>query len=243
MVAVSDGGVSLPEVLTKPVAAAAYRRVTYSLHACMTSARPSTTGRSNGTHEASMVRRTGGGTAAGTIVLPTGLTRFACLLSFGRRISQRPNEGPIPPPLSVQGEASLAPAHVLERFGALLEVMDLNQYSIAAAQPGLSVDRVLNLWAPVPPADEQALMSEDLVERSREMEDALVTTNRQIALLKEYRTRLIADVVTGKLDVREASADLPETDPLTGDRNRADAIPTESSLHSTAPDMTREANA
>ena len=29
-------------------------------------------------------------------------------------------------------------------------------------------------------------------------------------LLREYRTRLIADVVTGKLDVREAAARLPE---------------------------------
>ena len=31
-------------------------------------------------------------------------------------------------------------------------------------------------------------------------------------MLREYRTRLIADVVTGKLDVREAAADLPEAD-------------------------------
>ena len=29
-------------------------------------------------------------------------------------------------------------------------------------------------------------------------------------LLREYRTRLIADVVTGKLDVREAAARLPD---------------------------------
>ena len=33
---------------------------------------------------------------------------------------------------------------------------------------------------------------------------------RQIELLQEYRTRLIADVVTGKLDVREAAALLPD---------------------------------
>ena len=32
--------------------------------------------------------------------------------------------------------------------------------------------------------------------------------------LNEYRTRLIADVVTGKLDVRDAAAELPEVDPL-----------------------------
>jgi type I restriction enzyme S subunit len=33
---------------------------------------------------------------------------------------------------------------------------------------------------------------------------------REIQLLREYRTRLVADVVTGKLDVRAAAARLPE---------------------------------
>lgn len=32
----------------------------------------------------------------------------------------------------------------------------------------------------------------------------------EIDLLREYRTRLIADVVTGKLDVREGAARLPD---------------------------------
>jgi type I restriction enzyme S subunit len=32
----------------------------------------------------------------------------------------------------------------------------------------------------------------------------------EISLLREYRTSLIADVVTGKLDVREAAARLPD---------------------------------
>lgn len=33
---------------------------------------------------------------------------------------------------------------------------------------------------------------------------------REIDLLREYRTRLIAEVVTGKLDVREAVQSMPE---------------------------------
>lgn len=37
---------------------------------------------------------------------------------------------------------------------------------------------------------------------------------RKTSLINEYRTRLIADIVTGKLDVREAAAALPEVDPL-----------------------------
>ena len=39
---------------------------------------------------------------------------------------------------------------------------------------------------------------------------AISRARRQIELLREYRTRLIADVVTGKLDVRETAANLPE---------------------------------
>ena len=39
---------------------------------------------------------------------------------------------------------------------------------------------------------------------------AIDRAGRQIHLLREYRTRLIADVVTGKLDVREAAARLPD---------------------------------
>ena len=34
---------------------------------------------------------------------------------------------------------------------------------------------------------------------------AIDRSHREISLLREYRTRLIADVVTGKLDVREAA--------------------------------------
>ncbi len=135
--------------------------------------------------------------------------------------------------------ATLRHGHVLEWFGALLEVMNLNQYSIAAAQPGLSVDRVMNLWAPVPPPAEQVAISQSLVERGRDMESAVVTTKRRIVLLQEYRTRLIADVVTGKLDVREAAADLLETDPLpVGDRS--DSIDPESNPQPAKHDMVKE---
>ena len=55
---------------------------------------------------------------------------------------------------------------------------------------------------------------------SRVIEDA----NRQIVLLREYRSRLIADVVTGKLDVREVVAGFPEVDPLTTEGDPVDGI-------------------
>ena len=39
---------------------------------------------------------------------------------------------------------------------------------------------------------------------------AISRARRQTELLREYRTRIIADVVTGKLDVRETTANLPD---------------------------------
>ena len=39
---------------------------------------------------------------------------------------------------------------------------------------------------------------------------AVAAVAKRSTLLREYRTRLIADVVTGKLDVREAAARLPD---------------------------------
>ena len=41
---------------------------------------------------------------------------------------------------------------------------------------------------------------------------AIARARRQIDSVEEYRTRLIADVVTGKLDAREAAAQLPKED-------------------------------
>lgn len=54
-----------------------------------------------------------------------------------------------------------------------------------------------------------------LLEEQRQAIAHRVVTRR--GLLHEYRTRLIADVVTGKLDVREAAARLPDDDPVPTD--------------------------
>jgi type I restriction enzyme S subunit len=137
--------------------------------------------------------------------------------------------------------ASLRSGHILDWFGAILLVMNLNQYSIAAAQPGLAVERVLNLWLPVPPTAEQAGIADQIEHETAGIGTAMDRAHREISLLREYRTRLIADVVTGKLDVREAAARLPDEPeepepfvgaeaPLDGEESHAndlDAIPEE----------------
>ena len=64
---------------------------------------------------------------------------------------------------------------------------------------------------PSPPAEEQRKMAMALGEATANIDDAIARARRQIELLQEYRTRLIADVVTGKLDVRAAAARLPKS--------------------------------
>lgn len=97
------------------------------------------------------------------------------------------------------------------------------------------------LAVPLPPLPEQRAIALFVGDADRRIRRHISATQRQIALLREYRTRLIADVVTGKLDVSESVVDLPETDPLARNRDRAEAIPTESNLHPIEDDMAKEA--
>ncbi|AKJ39877.1 restriction endonuclease subunit S [Methanosarcina barkeri] len=64
---------------------------------------------------------------------------------------------------------------------------------------------IRNLLLSLPPLDEQKLIVTILANQTEELVVAINRTQQEISLLREYRTRLIADVVTGKLDVREAA--------------------------------------
>ena len=84
----------------------------------------------------------------------------------------------------------------------LLIDMNLNQYSIAAAQPGLSVEYIVNLSTYFPTLEKQKTIAIYLDEQCGRIDKIVRKLNNEIALFTEYRTRLISDVVTGKLDVR-----------------------------------------
>src|SRR3989339_70388 len=87
-------------------------------------------------------------------------------------------------------------------LGELLRSMNLNQYSISAAQPGLSVERIQNLSIPYPQIDEQELIGKHIETETKRIDNTISKIEREIELLQEYRTALISEVVTGKIDVR-----------------------------------------
>lgn len=77
-------------------------------------------------------------------------------------------------------------------------------------QGNLNVDRIGCRGIALPSIEEQQLIVVAIEKRTMEMDAAIERSSREIALLREFRVRLTADVVTGKLDVREAVANLPE---------------------------------
>ncbi len=79
-------------------------------------------------------------------------------------------------------------------------------------QGNLNIDRIGSRRIVMPPVAGQQNIVQYIEERTRGLNVAIDHTRREISLLREYHTRLIADVVTGKLDVREAAARLPEED-------------------------------
>ena len=62
----------------------------------------------------------------------------------------------------------------------------------------------------VPPVHEQDSIIEEMSRETVFLRSTAEIVQREIDILCEYRTRLISDVVTGKLDVR--AVELPELD-------------------------------
>jgi type I restriction enzyme S subunit len=73
----------------------------------------------------------------------------------------------------------------------------------------LYTDDFYDIRVPFPPVDEQKQIIAQLDIDLSGINTAISRLEREIDLLREYRTRLVADMVTGKLDVREAAAKLP----------------------------------
>lgn len=89
----------------------------------------------------------------------------------------------------------------MKYIGELLRTMNLNQYSVSAAQPGLAVDTIKNLSIPVPPFSEQQSIVHYIETETARIDAKIGKTKKLIDLLSEYRTALISEVVTGKVKV------------------------------------------
>lgn len=63
-------------------------------------------------------------------------------------------------------------------------------------------DKFLQIPLIQPPGEEQEQITNLIRMRTQELDSAIASVRREIALISEYRTKLISDVATGKLDIR-----------------------------------------
>ena len=110
-----------------------------------------------------------------------------------------------------------------------LVIDTINGSTYGARMPRAEWTFIGSLHVPCPPAPEQTAIARFLDDAMANADQAIDRKRREIELLCEYRTRLIADVVTGKLDVREADAELPEpgsvADDFAGETRQAGSRP------------------
>ncbi|KKO18539.1 MAG: restriction endonuclease subunit S [Candidatus Brocadia sp.] len=83
-----------------------------------------------------------------------------------------------------------------------LKAMNLNKLSNANAQPLITGGIIKSQKVVFPPLNEQLEILKYIEHKTAAIGKTISRTEREIALMQEYRTRLISDVVTGKIDVR-----------------------------------------
>lgn len=85
-------------------------------------------------------------------------------------------------------------------LGELLRAMNLNQYSITAAQPGLSAEALVNLQIPVPPEAEREAVASFIDYEAGKIDNLIEKQQQLIELLKEKRQAVISHAVTKGLN-------------------------------------------
>ncbi|WP_045221804.1 restriction endonuclease subunit S [Desulfonatronum thioautotrophicum] len=105
---------------------------------------------------------------------------------------------------------------ILLRTRLYKDLYTIHSSGITTSRLRLYPEDFLNISYLCPPLKEQEAILAWLHDATATLDTTITRAQREIDLLTEYRTRLIADVVTGKVDVREVAAGLPEVDPLGG---------------------------
>ena len=79
----------------------------------------------------------------------------------------------------------------------------------SGTMPKIAQRHIRSWQVVVPPLDEQAQIVRSISKAIEAVSQAVTRATAEITLVREFRTKLIADVVTGKLDVREVALQLP----------------------------------
>lgn len=79
--------------------------------------------------------------------------------------------------------------------------------SVGVVYPAISVSKLRVLYVPVPPIAEQRAIAEYLDAKTAAIDAAIAHYERMAELVAEYWTVLVADAVTGRIDLRQSDAE------------------------------------
>ena len=91
---------------------------------------------------------------------------------------------------------------------------------IRVGQWDLQMDKMKELPFIVPPADEQIAIVKHIKQALPQYDAAIEKLTEEVAVLEEYKNKIIADTVTGKIDVR--GIEIPEYDFVDEDNDNVD---------------------
>lgn len=139
-----------------------------------------------------------------------------------RTIGLSAHDGMITGAYTVMECADPEMAKFLELFYIAMDDRKLLSPIYSGLRNTIPKDRFLGAKTPIPPASERAAIQAAVQNETAILNQTITRLELETGLLREYRARLVADVVTGKLDVREAAARLPEEVPLDTVEDAAD---------------------
>lgn len=87
----------------------------------------------------------------------------------------------------------------------IFNVMNFNQYSISAAQPGLAIDRIKRLKLPVPPLSEQQAIANYLDAKTQAIDKKVSLLEQKVETYKKLKNTIIAKAVTQGISNQELS--------------------------------------
>ncbi len=129
-------------------------------------------------------------------------------------VVQRPRDGVVPEYF-----------HRLFRIPSFAKEAERWSYGITSDMWSLRPEHFKLIYSCLPPLAEQTAIVEHLDRATADIDAAIARTRREIELVREYHTRLTADAVTGKLDLRQPAATLPKVDPLATEDDPSPAPP------------------
>ncbi|MCA0346114.1 MAG: hypothetical protein LCH31_03560 [Actinobacteria bacterium] len=126
------------------------------------------------------------------------------LLTNKRRLLERPS--------CIDNNMMGATFFGLERDYAfeIMQLIDMADIVKPGPVPAVGQGDIGAIQVPIPPSSEQLHLVSVLKAEGAEVNDTIRAASAEITLLQEFRTRLVADVVTGQVDVRAVAETLPD---------------------------------